>query len=78
MFFFKINPLTRLPNSITFCPVVSALQIAEMDLSSSIITTPALESIICRCNLLQCLSLEGLKLSDGIIRSVLSLLPLEF
>ncbi|XP_051907829.1 S-phase kinase-associated protein 2 [Hippocampus zosterae] len=47
-----------------------ALQIAEMDLSSSIITTPALESIICRCHLLRCLSLEGLQLSDSIIRSL--------
>ncbi|XP_054613436.1 S-phase kinase-associated protein 2 [Dunckerocampus dactyliophorus] len=43
------------------------LQIAEMDLSSSIITTPTLESILSRCHLLECLSLEGLQLSDAII-----------
>lgn len=39
-----------------------------MDLSSSIIPTLALEDIICRCRLLECLSLEGLQLSDTIIR----------
>ncbi|XP_035524471.1 S-phase kinase-associated protein 2 [Morone saxatilis] len=46
------------------------LQIVEMDLSSSIIPTSALESIICRCRLLEYLSLEGLQLSDTIINSL--------
>ncbi|XP_037121753.1 S-phase kinase-associated protein 2 isoform X1 [Syngnathus acus] len=46
------------------------LQVAEMDLSSSIITTPILESILCSCNLIECLSLEGLQLSDNIISSL--------
>ncbi|KAM9338348.1 S-phase kinase-associated protein 2 [Symphorus nematophorus] len=46
------------------------LQIAELDLSSSIIPTSALESIICRCRLLEHLSLEGLQLSDAIISSL--------
>uniref|UniRef100_A0A3Q0R1D4 S-phase kinase-associated protein 2, E3 ubiquitin protein ligase n=1 Tax=Amphilophus citrinellus TaxID=61819 RepID=A0A3Q0R1D4_AMPCI len=46
------------------------LQVLEMDLSSSIIPTLALEDIICRCTLLECLSLEGLQLSDTIISSL--------
>ncbi|XP_023134298.2 S-phase kinase-associated protein 2 [Amphiprion ocellaris] len=46
------------------------LQIVQMDLSSSIIPTTALESIICHCRLLQYLSLEGLHLSDNIICSL--------
>ncbi|XP_033502266.1 S-phase kinase-associated protein 2 isoform X1 [Epinephelus lanceolatus] len=46
------------------------LQIALMDLSSSIIPTSALESIIRRCRLLEYLSLEGLQLSDTIISSL--------
>lgn len=52
--------------SLSFSP----LQIVQMDLSSSIIPTSALESIICRCRLLENLSLEGLQLSDAIIRQV--------
>ncbi|KAM6975513.1 S-phase kinase-associated protein 2 [Tautogolabrus adspersus] len=47
-----------------------ALQIVELDLSSSIIPTSALESIICRCTQLEYLSLEGLQLSDAIISSL--------
>ncbi|XP_030290557.1 S-phase kinase-associated protein 2 isoform X1 [Sparus aurata] len=46
------------------------LQILHLDLSSSIIPTSALESIICRCRLLECLSLEGLQLSDSIISAL--------
>ncbi|KAE8284757.1 S-phase kinase-associated protein 2 [Larimichthys crocea] len=46
------------------------LQIVQMDLSSSIIPTSALESIICRCRLLEHLSLEGLQLSDVIINAL--------
>lgn len=46
------------------------LQVVEMDLSSSIIPTLALEDVICRCTLLECLSLEGLQLSDTIISSL--------
>ncbi|KAM7393358.1 hypothetical protein PAMA_008154 [Pampus argenteus] len=48
----------------------STLQIVQLDLSSSIIPTSALESIICRCGLLEYLSLEGLQLSDTIISSL--------
>uniref|UniRef100_UPI0037E8094B S-phase kinase-associated protein 2 n=1 Tax=Semicossyphus pulcher TaxID=241346 RepID=UPI0037E8094B len=48
----------------------SPLQIVQLDLSSSIIPTSALESIICRCTLLENLSLEGLQLSDTIITSL--------
>ncbi|XP_040014300.1 S-phase kinase-associated protein 2 isoform X2 [Xiphias gladius] len=46
------------------------LQIVQMDLSSSIIPTSALENIICHCKLLEYLSLEGLQLSDTIINSL--------
>ncbi|XP_008300619.1 S-phase kinase-associated protein 2 [Stegastes partitus] len=46
------------------------LQLVQMDLSSSIIPTAALESIICHCRLLEFLSLEGLQLSDNIISSL--------
>nr|XP_020456753.1 S-phase kinase-associated protein 2 [Monopterus albus] len=48
----------------------SPLQIVQMDLSSSIIPTSALESIICHCRQLEYLSLEGLQLSDTIINSL--------
>ncbi|XP_037609768.1 S-phase kinase-associated protein 2 isoform X1 [Sebastes umbrosus] len=48
----------------------SPLQMVLMDLSSSIIPTSSLESIISHCSLLECLSLEGLQLSDTIISSV--------
>ncbi|KAI3361674.1 hypothetical protein L3Q82_001942 [Scortum barcoo] len=44
------------------------LHMVQLDLSSSIIPTSALESIICRCRLLEYLSLEGLQLSDTILR----------
>lgn len=46
-----------------------------MDLSNSIVPTSALESIICRCRLLEYLSLEGLQLSDDIIRYFLACTP---
>ncbi|XP_068609188.1 S-phase kinase-associated protein 2 [Brachionichthys hirsutus] len=46
------------------------LQLAELDLSSAIIPTLALESIACRCRLLENLSLEGLQLSDAIMSSL--------
>uniref|UniRef100_A0A8C7ZHN0 S-phase kinase-associated protein 2 n=1 Tax=Oryzias sinensis TaxID=183150 RepID=A0A8C7ZHN0_9TELE len=46
------------------------LQLLDMDLSSSIIPISALESITCRCLRLERLSLEGLQLSDNIIRSL--------
>uniref|UniRef100_A0A3Q0R468 S-phase kinase-associated protein 2, E3 ubiquitin protein ligase n=1 Tax=Amphilophus citrinellus TaxID=61819 RepID=A0A3Q0R468_AMPCI len=51
------------------CPrsFVEELHLTGTDLSSSIIPTLALEDIICRCTLLECLSLEGLQLSDTII-----------
>ncbi|KAK2818771.1 hypothetical protein Q5P01_024332 [Channa striata] len=48
----------------------SPLQIVQMDLSSSIIPTSALESIISCCTLLEYLSLEGLQLSDSVINSL--------
>lgn len=47
--------------------VRGSLQVVQLDLSSSIIPTLALEDIICCCRLLECLSLEGLQLSDTII-----------
>ncbi|KAG7240897.1 hypothetical protein INR49_023471 [Caranx melampygus] len=47
-----------------------SLQMSQLDLSSSIIPTSALESIICQCRLLEHLSLEGLQLSDAIINSL--------
>ncbi|KAM4528653.1 S-phase kinase-associated protein 2 [Odontesthes bonariensis] len=46
---------------------IGPLQIVDMDLSNSIIPTSALESIMCNCNLLKYLSLEGLQLSDNIL-----------
>uniref|UniRef100_A0A3B4H9U5 S-phase kinase associated protein 2 n=1 Tax=Pundamilia nyererei TaxID=303518 RepID=A0A3B4H9U5_9CICH len=59
----------RCPQKCSFLsfPLYSSLQVVQMDLSSSIIPTLALEDIICRCRLLECLSLEGLQLSDTII-----------
>uniref|UniRef100_A0A1A7WY74 S-phase kinase-associated protein 2 n=2 Tax=Iconisemion striatum TaxID=60296 RepID=A0A1A7WY74_9TELE len=45
----------------------SPLHIVELDLSSSIIPTSALQNIVGRCTLLHHLSLEGLQLSDSII-----------
>ncbi|XP_070706899.1 S-phase kinase-associated protein 2 isoform X2 [Pempheris klunzingeri] len=50
--------------------ITGQLQIVQLDLSSSIIPTSALESIICHCRLLEYLSLEGLQLSDMIINSL--------
>lgn len=47
--------------------VLSCLQLVQMDLSNSTVPTPALESIISGCRLLEYLSLEGLRLSDAII-----------
>lgn len=47
--------------------VLSSLQLVQMDMSNSTIPTPALESIIGGCRLLEYLSLEGLQLSDSII-----------
>ncbi|XP_071321623.1 S-phase kinase-associated protein 2 [Trachinotus anak] len=47
-----------------------SLQLVQLDVSSSIIPTSALESIICQCRLLEHLSLEGLQLSDTIISSL--------
>lgn len=44
------------------------MQLVQMDLSNSIIPISALESIICHCRLLEYLSLEGLRLSDAVIR----------
>lgn len=46
---------------------LSSLQLVQMDMSNSTIPTPALESIIGGCRLLEYLSLEGLQLSDAII-----------
>ncbi|XP_053721055.1 S-phase kinase-associated protein 2 isoform X1 [Synchiropus splendidus] len=46
------------------------LQLVQLDLSSSTISTVTLESILSRCRQLECLSLEGLKLSDPIISSL--------
>ncbi|XP_059214094.1 S-phase kinase-associated protein 2 isoform X2 [Centropristis striata] len=46
------------------------VDLALLDLSSSIIPTSALESIMSRCRQLECLSLEGLQLSDNIISSL--------
>ncbi|XP_029940185.1 S-phase kinase-associated protein 2 isoform X2 [Salarias fasciatus] len=48
------------------------LPVTHMDLSSSIIPTPALEGVLRRCTLLQCVSLEGLQLSDSIMASLAS------
>ncbi|XP_060935382.1 S-phase kinase-associated protein 2 [Limanda limanda] len=48
----------------------SPLQMVQLDMSSSIISTSALESIVCQCRKLEHLSLEGLRLSDAIINSL--------
>ncbi|XP_061656801.1 S-phase kinase-associated protein 2 [Syngnathoides biaculeatus] len=53
------------------------LKIAEIDLSSSIVTTPTLERIFCQCNLLECASLEGLQLSDNIVNGLAQNLQLR-
>ncbi|CAN9504672.1 unnamed protein product [Ophioblennius macclurei] len=50
----------------------SPLQITHIDLSSSIIHTSTLESILRRCTLLKCVSLEGLQLSDTVISCLAS------
>ncbi|XP_028274062.1 S-phase kinase-associated protein 2 [Parambassis ranga] len=52
-----------------FLNIVS-LQLVQLDLSSSIIPTSALETIICHCTQLEYLSLEGLQISDTIISSL--------
>uniref|UniRef100_A0A672IJ64 S-phase kinase-associated protein 2, E3 ubiquitin protein ligase n=1 Tax=Salarias fasciatus TaxID=181472 RepID=A0A672IJ64_SALFA len=52
--------------------VEQPLPVTHMDLSSSIIPTPALEGVLRRCTLLQCVSLEGLQLSDSIMASLAS------
>ncbi|XP_047425199.1 S-phase kinase-associated protein 2 isoform X2 [Mugil cephalus] len=46
------------------------LQIVQLDLSSSIIPTSALECIICHCRQLEYLSLESQQISDKIINSL--------
>uniref|UniRef100_H3C515 S-phase kinase-associated protein 2, E3 ubiquitin protein ligase n=1 Tax=Tetraodon nigroviridis TaxID=99883 RepID=H3C515_TETNG len=51
-------------------PHLSCLQLVQMDLSNSSIPTPALESIIGGCRLLEFLSLEGLQLSDAVLTSL--------
>uniref|UniRef100_A0A3Q2SY26 S-phase kinase-associated protein 2 n=1 Tax=Fundulus heteroclitus TaxID=8078 RepID=A0A3Q2SY26_FUNHE len=43
------------------------LRLVELDLSSSIISTSALQSIVCGCSQLRYLSLEALQLSDTIV-----------
>ncbi|XP_069370290.1 S-phase kinase-associated protein 2 isoform X2 [Paralichthys olivaceus] len=48
----------------------SPLQLVQLDLSSSIIPTSALESVVCQCSTLEYLSLEGLRLSDAIINAL--------
>ncbi|XP_029921098.1 S-phase kinase-associated protein 2 isoform X2 [Myripristis murdjan] len=48
----------------------SAVRVVQMDLSSCTITPSTLENIVCRCRMLECLSLEGLQLSDHIIHSL--------
>ncbi|CAG5867164.1 unnamed protein product [Menidia menidia] len=47
---------------------IGPLKIVEMDLSNSTLPLSALEDIMDNCKLLQCLSLEGLQLSDNIMR----------
>ncbi|XP_037548455.1 S-phase kinase-associated protein 2 [Nematolebias whitei] len=49
----------------------SPLQIVELDLSSSVIPTWVLQNLLRCCRQLQYLSLEGLQLSDDIIRCLL-------
>ncbi|KAM3874188.1 S-phase kinase-associated protein 2 [Diretmus argenteus] len=46
------------------------LRVVQMDLSSCTVATSALEDILSCCRLLECLSLEGLQLSDPIIHSL--------
>lgn len=48
----------------------SPLRIQHMDLSNCTISAAALHSILCRCHKMQNLSLEGLVLSDEILRSI--------
>ncbi|XP_069483232.1 S-phase kinase-associated protein 2 isoform X2 [Ambystoma mexicanum] len=46
------------------------LRIQHMDLSNCTISVATLQSILCRCHKIQNLSLEGLVLSDDILRSI--------
>ncbi|NWS72091.1 SKP2 protein, partial [Crotophaga sulcirostris] len=46
------------------------LKVQHMDLSNCAVSVADLESILCRCERLQNLSLEGLVLSDDIIKSI--------
>nr|XP_033785109.1 S-phase kinase-associated protein 2 [Geotrypetes seraphini] len=48
----------------------SSLRVLHIDLSNCTINVSALQSILCRCHRIQNLSLEGLVLSDDIIRSI--------
>ncbi|KAI6058086.1 F-box domain-containing protein [Aix galericulata] len=46
------------------------LRVQHMDLSNCTVSVPDLQSILCRCERLENLSLEGLVLSDDILRSI--------
>ncbi|XP_071378977.1 S-phase kinase-associated protein 2-like [Centroberyx affinis] len=48
----------------------SPARVVQMDLSSCTISTSALESVMSRCTLLECLGLEGMQLSDHIVHSL--------
>lgn len=59
---------TALP-SLSFLPsVFSPFRVQHMDLSNSVIDVSTLHGILSRCSKLQNLSLEGLQLSDPIVK----------
>lgn len=55
--------------SLSFLPsVFSSFRVQHMDLSNSVIDVSTLHGILSRCSKLQNLSLEGLQLSDPIVK----------
>lgn len=53
-----------------FSPVYSSFRVQHMDLSNSVINVSNLHGILSECSKLQNLSLEGLQLSDPIVKWV--------
>ncbi|NWQ79671.1 SKP2 protein, partial [Columbina picui] len=63
----------RCPRSCLWNPLFKTskpLKVQHMDLSNCTVSVADLQSILCRCERLQNLSLEGLVLSDDIIKSI--------
>lgn len=60
--------LTCTTQSLSFSSVFSPFRVQHMDLSNSVIDVSTLHGILSLCSKLQNLSLEGLQLSDPIVK----------